>query len=418
MVTFAFHCNIACEFCMVEDVLNVFRGTSLDEFREIARTPRRLEGVNRIVFSGGEVTLAKNLADYVRVARSIPGVRHVRLQTNATRLGSGPLLDALLDAGVDEFFVSLHAADAKTYDAMVDHEGAFEDIVSGMRAITERKATLITNTAIVEGNYRTLRDVVALAAPFKPRSMEFWNYWPRADEDGTRAIVARVTEIRPHLIEALEACVDRGIPPVVKWFPRCLLGSFAEYQDDGQPPAVIDDSYWAKEPHYACVYEGVCAEAGARCSGLSFAHVSRFGWEQSALTPVRSAPAPVGPNGESALARSLVKDGAQRADNAAMASWLALFDLRVGGEVHGWALAGASVQRSADRLVLAFSRGTSKMDLYVHPTAPTRGCFGRTKSFDVLYANASGVSGDDAATVTSAVVQRIATRDEGDLTLP
>ena len=123
--------------------------------------------------------------------------------------------------------------------------------------------------------------------------MEFWNYWPRADEDGTRAMVARVTDIRPHLIDALEACVGRGIPPVVKWFPRCLLGAFADYQDDGQPPAVIDDSYWAQEAALRLRLRGACARrAGARCSGLSFAHVSRFGWEQSALTPVRSAPAP------------------------------------------------------------------------------------------------------------------------------
>jgi len=247
--------------------------------------------------------------------------------------------------------------------------------------------------------------------------MEFWNYWPRADEQGTRSMVARVTEIRPHLVDALVACVDRGIPPVVKWFPRCLLGPFAAYQDDGQPPAVIDDRYWENEPHYACIYEGTCSEAGSRCSGLSFAHVTRFGWEQDSLAPTRGAP-PVGPNGESVLARSLVKDGAQRADNASLAAWLARFQLRVGDPVAGWALEGASVQRSAQRLVLAFARASARFDVVVHPTSPSRGCFGRSRSFDVLYAGAKGASGDDAASVTAEVLGRIAARDEGGLALP
>ena len=56
MVTFAFHCNLGCTFCMVEDVLGVFDGTSLEAFRRFVASPEgrtRLAGVNRIVFSGG-----------------------------------------------------------------------------------------------------------------------------------------------------------------------------------------------------------------------------------------------------------------------------------------------------------------------------------------------------------------------------
>ncbi len=33
LVAFAFHCNLACTFCMVEDVLNVYEGTRLEAFR-------------------------------------------------------------------------------------------------------------------------------------------------------------------------------------------------------------------------------------------------------------------------------------------------------------------------------------------------------------------------------------------------
>src|SRR5206468_3510919 len=102
-----------------------------------------------------------------------------------------------------------------------------------------------------------------------------------ADEDGRRQHFAPVRDVRPPLLAALRACVARNIPPVVKWFPRCLLDEFAAYQDDSQPPSLIEDVYWKRSPGYACFYEGVCADAhGSPCSGLAFTYVNRFGWEQ------------------------------------------------------------------------------------------------------------------------------------------
>ena len=86
LVAFAFHCNLACTFCMVEDVLQAYDGTTLESFRRFAERECALRGVRRIVFSGGEVTLARDLAEYIRFARSLPGIEHVRLQTNGTRL--------------------------------------------------------------------------------------------------------------------------------------------------------------------------------------------------------------------------------------------------------------------------------------------------------------------------------------------
>src|SRR4051812_35525126 len=80
MVTFAFKCNLACTFCMVEDALEVFAGTSVESFRRFAEDPRALGGATRIIFSGGEVTLAKDLLEYVAIARSLPSIEHVRIQ--------------------------------------------------------------------------------------------------------------------------------------------------------------------------------------------------------------------------------------------------------------------------------------------------------------------------------------------------
>ncbi len=246
--------------------------------------------------AGGEVTLAKDLLEYVAIARALPGIEHVRIQTNAIRLGDRAYLRALIDAGVDEYFVSFHAHDAALYEAIAQRKGAFAGIVRGLSAIRDSGATLITNTAVVEANYRVLPAIVEAAAAFGPRSIELWSYWPRGDGDGARQHTARVADVRGPLLEALEVAVSRGIPPVVKWFPRCLLGAMAWCQDDGQPPALIEDGYWEQEPEYGCLYEGVCAESMGRPPERSGGARQVRGAQRRLREPLRvgGEPAPAG----------------------------------------------------------------------------------------------------------------------------
>jgi pyruvate-formate lyase-activating enzyme len=417
MVTFAFRCNIACTFCMVEDILDVFEGTSLETFQRFAARPEGLKGARRVIFSGGEVTLDDRLIDYVRVARAIPGVEHVRLQTNAIRLIRRDRLDALREAGVDEFFVSLHGHDAELCDALTQHKGSFRAIVAGLEAIVASGATLITNTAIVEANYRHLRGIVELAAPFGPRSMEFWNYWPRADEDGARAMAARVVDVQPHLLDALGACAQRGISPVVKWFPRCMLGRFDIYQDNGQPPALIEDSYWQREPEYGCIYDGVCADAGVGrpCSGLSFPYVERHGWEHQALRPRRALPVRDNPRGR--VDHSLLHDhAAERGEAALVSAWLDRHGVSRRAPLAGFTLAASDLRPG--ELRLRFERAEGQVEVLLRPRDPARRSFARTLSFDLVATRPPPALEPLALDLLRALAHQIAPHDRGGAALP
>ena len=288
VITFAFHCNLACTFCMVEDVLETpYPGMDIERFRTmVERRDPALHGMRRIVLSGGEVTTTRKLPEYVAVARSLPGLEHVRIQTNAVRLADADYARSLVEAGVDEFFVSIHGADAATCDGITRLPGSFANIVEGMRNVVRVGGTLITNTCIVAANHRELPGIVDLVAPIGPQSMEFWNYWPRVHERAADFVVP-VREARPFVIEALSRAIGRSVPPVVRWFPRCLLPSeLKPYHDDGQPQLLIEERFWDREPQYNCVFSGSCAEFGSKsCSGLSNAYVQQFGWEEGLLVP-------------------------------------------------------------------------------------------------------------------------------------
>ncbi len=288
LATFGFRCNLACTFCMVEDVLGVYRGADLPTFEAFLKSPA-MKDIRRVTLSGGEATMEKELVEYVRLARTAPGVRHVRVQTNATRLANPVLLKQLMDTGVDEFFVSIHGHDAALCDALTQRPGSFRAIVAGIEAIVKAGATLLTNTVIVAQNHVHLADIVELVAPYKPKSADFWNLWPRIDADDQRGSFVRVSEALPSVVRAIEACERNGIFPVLKWFPHCLLGKHARYHDDSQPTVLVEQEFWEKAPKFACLYQGVCEHSPKRCSGLTHAYVKRFGWEQELLKPSRPA---------------------------------------------------------------------------------------------------------------------------------
>lgn len=419
MITFAFRCNIACTFCMVEDALNVLPGTSLDAFKHAVEDRSLLQGVSRIIFSGGEVTLAKELPAYAAFARSLPGIRHVRIQTNATRLGDRRALRTLMDAGIDEFFVSFHAPEAALYDQLVQREGSFESILAGLESIVAEGGSLSTNTAIVAANHDRLEAIVERLLPFRPQSVEFWNYWPRGDEEAQRQMSARVGDVRPHLLGALRLALENGIPPVVKWFPRCLLGPFARYLDDAQPKALIDDGYWEREPAYSCIYEGICADAGGACSGLSHSYVEQHGWEETLLSP-RKLPAGASRANEARVeTRSLVKDaGEKRTHAAAMAAWLAQFGLAPGMDIEGFRLQGAALGRGVAMLALQFQRDGERIEVRLYPRDPRRAVFTRTASYDLVYARVAPALERTAQRLTEALARTIAAQDRGGRSLP
>jgi pyruvate-formate lyase-activating enzyme len=421
VVTFAFHCNLACTFCMVEDVLKgAFRGVALRDFERMCREPDDdLSRVKRIVLSGGEVTLSKELADYARAARSLPSAEHVRIQTNATRLTEAGEVRRLIDAGIDEFFVSVHGGSAQVCDAITQKEGSFAEIVRGLETIVACGGTLITNTALVRANYETLGDIVDLVTPLRPAWMELWNYWPRVDDRAGEFLVP-LDRLRPHVVRAMEACLARGTTPVLKWFPRCLLpAALVPYHDDGQPGMLIEEEFWEREPRYGCVYEGVCLEANEGCSGLSDAYLESFGYEQDLLLPRRKgAPPPGGSAGDDPILRNLVKDlGPRRADTAIVAAWLAQLGLAFGQDVAGWTLASVARARFRDAVRIAFRRGPESIDLVVRMRSD-KPALGRTSSFDVGLGGPRDASRAQALALAGALVRQMEPHDRGALELP
>ena len=407
LIAFGFRCNLACTFCMVEDVLGQRPGTDLATFRAFAADPQQTRGIEQIVLSGGEATLEPELLDYIAIARSIPSVRHVRIQTNATRLGAGSLLDELIAAGADEFFVSVHGADEATTAVISQRPGSFAAIRAGLEAIAASKAALYTNTCTVQHNYTQLKEIVRLVAPLQPAGMDFWNLWPRVDHVAMRAQIVPVLELQPHLLMALDACAAAHIPATVKWFPRCLLGRHAACQNDSQPTTLIDKDYWDAVPEYACIWEGVCAHARTGCSGLSHAYIETHGWEHTALRPERiGGPVRTGLTDPSEGQREAQKV----ATSPTVHAWATQLNLDVGAALAGWRVEHVSAHQSGLRWLL--SKDKMQLPVDVRLRDERLPAWQRTPHFDVLHGRVADTLRDEVAKVLPEFLRRLQTATE------
>lgn len=122
-------CNLRCTYCLPNDAhFSSFRA-STPELLRLTSLIGDAVGVHKIRLTGGEPTLADDLVEHVRHARSLVPV--VGLTTNGVLLE--PLLPALLDAGLNRLNISLDALDADSFRRFARRDG-LDRVVAAIRA--------------------------------------------------------------------------------------------------------------------------------------------------------------------------------------------------------------------------------------------------------------------------------------------
>jgi cyclic pyranopterin phosphate synthase len=137
-------CNLRCTYCMPAEGVKLRPRSEFLSYEEIAAVAREAAGlgITKIRLTGGEPLVKKDIADLVRMLKSIPGVREVGLTTNGTLLA--PLAAKLKDAGLDRINVSLDTLEPDKYREIT--RGG--DIAAVLRGIEAVRAAGFLNTKI------------------------------------------------------------------------------------------------------------------------------------------------------------------------------------------------------------------------------------------------------------------------------
>lgn len=286
-MTVHFKCNLHCEHCMIEDTMDWLKPEAVDSFEAVLAQNRQQGLWKGIVLTGSEVTLRRDLPDMARSARA-SGFEHVRIQTHGMKLEDPGYCRELVDAGIDEYFVSVTAADAATHDAITGVPGSFARTLRGLENLDRMPGVaVLTNTVVTQRSFRQLAAVVeCLGHLERLQQMHFWNYWPMSEND-PKDLIASHLEVLPHLREAIARARALGRQVEVKNFPECLLGDDGDALNNDQPKLVIDPDFWPefmKNGFHQCVHRSYCGSQ--RCLGLNTAYVRKHGWHADVLVPL------------------------------------------------------------------------------------------------------------------------------------
>ncbi len=285
-VTMEFRCNLRCVHCMIEDTMDWLHPAPADAFAGVLEDQRLQRRWKGLILTGSEITLNRELPHLARRARDA-GFERVRIQTHGMQLAREDFARRLLDAGVNEFFVSVAGASRASHDRITQVPGAWDKMMAGMAFLDqEPDVRLFTNTVVTQLCYQELPDLVsALEHLDRLVQMEFWNFFPMAEADEKRLAV-RFPDLLPPLFEAIERARARGRHVEVKNVPECLMGPHRAALVNVQPLLVIDPGFWTefdRNGFYQCPHRSRCT--ATECLGLTTAYIARFGDERGLLSP-------------------------------------------------------------------------------------------------------------------------------------
>ena len=286
-MTVHFRCNLACRHCMILDSMHWLKPADDTELNTLLAENEREQKWRGLILTGSEVTLRKDLPQLAERARK-SGFEHVRIQTHGMRLASRDYLRTLVDAGVDEYFVSLTADTSELHDRITEVPGSFDKTIRGLETLDSFAGLrVMTNTVVTRLSYRSLVGVVNLLEHLRNLiEMDFWCYWPM-EEDGDAELLVSHFEVRPHLRAAVRRARELGRFVEVKNYPECLLGAEADSLCNDQPELRIDPRFWDefnRNGFHQCTFRDVCGSK--QCLGLNAAYANRFGWHEDELNPL------------------------------------------------------------------------------------------------------------------------------------
>lgn len=288
-----YYCNSKCTFCMVERQIANLPTVEFATFQKMIHNIINEGRYDNLILSGAEVTIFDQLEKYVRYAASFGWFQRIQIQTNARRLANPALTAKLIDAGLNEFFISMHGRE-EVHDAVTRAKGGYKETLRGFENLRQYPhVNLMTNTVLNTQNFHDLVPLMEMLATWPTSEMHIWNYFPMAQRD-TRELLVNLRDFRAVLPQVLDAVRPSGKPLVLKSFPECLSLGDPGIFDNHFPPNLIDNDFWddfQTNGFGKCAYKAQCS--AKICWGLSDAYVKKYGPELDLLTPLSPTGAPL-----------------------------------------------------------------------------------------------------------------------------
>lgn len=220
-------CNLRCYFCyFLNRIANAHHPEhpfmSLEKCKELCRILRDFYGNTSIDIQGGEPTIHPEILELITYCRDI-GL-YPTLITNGLHLAKPGVLEEFRDAGVRDFLVSYHGI-GDIHDDVVRKKGAYEKMDTAVRRMSELNMPFRFNCTMSKPVVPLLPDIARKAIEYGANVVNFIAFNPFEDQETgirTHENVARYTDIKARLTEAMDLLESANIEVNVRYLPLCM----------------------------------------------------------------------------------------------------------------------------------------------------------------------------------------------------
>jgi MoaA/NifB/PqqE/SkfB family radical SAM enzyme len=233
-------CNFRCPYCRgLDQTIYGDRTTKRLSLEEVKDRIDLWHPIKNIRFSGGEPTSHPDLIEIVRYAKS-RGVERIAISTNGS--SKTDLYRKLLEAGVNDFSISLDACCAEDGDRMAGGiKGAFNAVINNLEWLA-RRTYVTVGIVLTPTNLKGAANTISMAhqmgvSDIRVISAAQWNREP-VELAGLEDWILRAHPILDYRIQRMRKGLSiRGIQDTDNY--RC--------------PLVLDDSVIAGDYFFPCV---------------------------------------------------------------------------------------------------------------------------------------------------------------------
>jgi molybdenum cofactor biosynthesis enzyme MoaA len=226
-------------------------------------------GLKAVTFLGGEPTLHPELPEVIGHARSL-GFEMIHVVSNGRRFSSREVLDRLIERGLTNLDLSIHAHEEQLGDSLSRSRGSFREQMQGARAAAEaasRNPLIVRAATVIQlANQHVLPDVVRRIHHEGIRSYSMYLCLPN---DGSRQTLPKLAQLRQQLEDLIAALPSDSSVHIVG-VPTCLVPERARECNlfetkELSAPAIRRASLYAKK----LVKHALIPQACTQCAGLS-----------------------------------------------------------------------------------------------------------------------------------------------------
>ena len=276
-ITVTLRCNNDCAFCPRHTLRHVRVRGDLD--RRLRDLRKRSD---RVVLTGGEVTVLPDATRIVAAARSL-GFQEIGLITNGRALADPGFARRLVDAGLTEACVTVYDLRSEVHDRLTRTPGSLAETLSGLDNLLadgDGSLPVRMNTVLCRDNADGMAPLLEWAAARGVRGFLVADA-VLGETFGTPLSHDRVARV---VRDSIPGVIWRGFPPCA--LPPWVTWEAQDIDTAAAPPGDLDAYFDEFRGQFLRCDAWERCGARARCPGLQRRYVERFGGDEVRPLPL------------------------------------------------------------------------------------------------------------------------------------